>query len=232
VSGLAPNPIGVEALDDHTTEPEVVRATLADIVRSNRWFGGRAAVARGVDRLSATLARPITVLDVGAGAGDIVGYLADQVARRGGRLTPIAVERHPEAARLCRARGVATVLADGGFLPMGAGSVDIVVASQLLHHLERAAAIQVARELDRVARIGVVIADLRRSATAELGIWLASYLMAFHPVSRHDGVLSVRRGFTAPELAGLLADAGVVAHVERRPQFRLLATWRSDRAGR
>ena len=233
MSVLATHPTGREALDDHACDPAVVRATLADIARSNWWFGGRAAVMRGVDRLRAAAGeRTLTVLDVGAGAGDIVHHLAARALRNGWTLRAIALERHPEAARLCRASGITTMLADAGALPIATGGVDIVIASQLLHHVERSAAVQLIRELDRVARIGVVIADLRRTSAAALGIWLASFLLAFHPASRHDGVVSVRRGFSANELAQLLATAGVAATVERRPQFRLLATWRRHDARR
>ena len=217
-------------MDGHRGDPAVVRTTLSDIARSNRWFGGRSAVERGVDALSRAAAGPLTVLDVGAGGGDIVNYVTRRMAARGVTLRPFALERHPEAARMCRERGLPAVLADGGALPFADESVDILVASQLLHHMDRQSAVHLIRELDRVARVGVVIADLRRAATAEAGIWVASWLLGFHPVSRHDGMLSVRRGFTVPEFAALLQEAGVPARIERRAQFRLVATWERVRA--
>lgn len=228
MTGLLPHPLGVETLDGPDGDPAVVRATLADIAQSNRLFGGRSAVVRGVRRLCDDHAGPLSVLDVGAGAGDIVRYLATHLSRQNRRVVPIALERHPEAARVCREGGTSAVLADGSALPIATGGVDIVIASQLLHHVDRAGGVRLVREFSRVARIGVVVADIRRALPAEVGIWLASWLLAFHPVSRKDGVMSVRRGFSAPELHDLLAAAGVSARVERRPQFRLLATWRCD----
>jgi SAM-dependent methyltransferase len=232
VSPLATHPIGTEFMDGHAGDPAVVRTTLSDIARSNRWFGGRSAVARGVDALARGTSGSLSVLDVGAGGGDIVTFVARRMAMRGIALRPFALERHPEAARMCRECGLPAVLADGGALPVADRSVDIVVASQLLHHMDRQSAVRLIREMDRVARVGVVIADLRRAFAAEAGIWVASWLLGFHPVSRHDGVLSVRRGFTVTELTGLLDEAGVPARVERRARFRLLAMWRRDRARR
>jgi len=76
-----------------------------------------------------------------------------------------------------------------------------------------------------VARIGVVVADLRRSALAQAGFWFASHALGFDRVTRMDGVTSLRRGFTAASLSRLLDPLGVNATIERRPGSRLVATW-------
>lgn len=82
------------------------------------------------------------------------------------------------------------------------------------------------REMDRVARRLVVIADLRRSWLAAAGIWASSFALGFHPVSRHDGVLSVLRGYRGPELAHLVSQAvGATPRVRDRPGFRVTACW-------
>jgi SAM-dependent methyltransferase len=229
---LAISPIGHEALDGPGGDPATVRATLADIARVNALLGGSAAAAFGLRRLleHAPDGRVLTLLDVGAGSGDIALHLARRAWRRGVRLRPVALERHPVAARLCRRAGVPVALADGGRLPLADGAVDVVLASQLLHHLERASAIVLLQELARVARVGVIVADLRRHAVAAAGIWLASYLLRLHRVTRHDGVTSVRRGFTASELAALLRAAGLAGEVHARPGYRLVAVWSHPRA--
>ena len=200
--------------------------------RSNTLFGGRAAVSFGVDLLLAGTAphRRITLLDVGAGGGDIARFIARRAARGGIDVRPVALDRHPAAATLCRDAGLPSVVADAWALPLAARSVDIVVASQLLHHFRRDAAVWLVRELAGVARIGVVIADLLRSRAAAMGIWLASFALGFHGVTRRDGVTSVRRGFTAPELSDVLAAAGVRTAVHRRPGFRVVAAWAPPRA--
>lgn len=225
VAGLPPS--GGEALDVRGCDPAVVRAALKDIAVSNTLLGGRAAVTFGVRRLldRTQPRRPITLLDLGAGAGDIADYLARRAAGGSHAIVPVALDWHREAARLCRKRGIVATVGDVDALPVGPAGVDIVVASQLLHHFSRDAVIALLRELDRVARLGVVIADLERRRAAALGIWLASFALAFHPVSRHDGVLSVQRGFTRAELATLLEAAGVTATVHHRPGFRLVAEW-------
>ncbi len=222
------SPIGSEALDGPACPEPVARATLRDIAVSNRLFGGRAAVAFGIDLLvtGRTSPRPLTLLDLGAGSGDIAAFLARRQARRGLQFRPVALDRHRAAAGMCREAGLPSVVADLWALPLPERSVDIVVASQVLHHFRRDAGARLLEALERAARVGVVIADLCRARAAQLGIWLASFALAFHRVTRHDSVISVRRGFTKSELEALLLAAGIRAPVHRRPGYRLVAAWR------
>jgi len=224
-----PRALGVEALDSRTCDAGIVRATLRDVQLANKLFGGRAAVAFGVDRLleRARASGPITLLDVGAGLGDVAAFLARRPWRAGATIHPVAVDWHAEAARQCCVRRIPATVADAATLPFHDRAFDVVVASQLLHHFPHDAAARLARELDRVARIGVVIADLERRRAAALGIWAASFPLGFHPVSRHDGVLSVRRGFRAWELAAVLDHAGMDAQVYRRPGYRVVGIWQA-----
>ena len=101
------------------------------------------------------------------------------------------------------------------------------MVSQVLHHLPRAAVPDFLRAVSGMARLGVVIADLRRSPMAGAGIWTASRLLRFHPVTQVDSVTSVAHGFSRIELTDLCRQAGVVAIVRRRPGWRLVAWWRS-----
>jgi ubiquinone/menaquinone biosynthesis C-methylase UbiE len=194
--------IGAEALDSRHLDNVLARRTLADITLANRLFGGN-----------------------GAGAGDVLGSLRRSVCRRGISLTGVALDFHPEAARMARERRELAVQADAFRLPFLDDAVDVVVASQLLHHFARSAAVSLIAEMDRVARVGVVIADLRRSRAAAWGIWIAAHALRFHPISRADGVVSVRRGFTADEIQSLCLEAGFRATVRRRPGARVVAYW-------
>jgi hypothetical protein len=72
----------------------------------------------------------------------------------------------------------------------------------------------------------VIVSDLRRSWIAAAGIWLASFPLRFHPVSRHDGLTSVLRGFAGDELHDLVDSAvGTTPQVRHRPGFRTTAAW-------
>jgi hypothetical protein len=94
-----------------------------------------------------------------------------------------------------------------------------------LHHLSRAAAVHWIRACDRLARRVVVLADLRRSRVAMAGVWAACLGLGMDRVTRHDAVLSLRRGYTRGEFSDLLREAGVQAVARYRPGFRIVAAW-------
>lgn len=229
---------GIEILDGPDVDPGLQVRSLADVAMANRLFGGARAVLAEVDRVlrareaSAARARALSLLDVGSGLGDIPAG-AERLARRRGRgLECTALDAVEALARACRERGSAPVCGDARRLPFADASVDVVTCSQVLHHFADDEAAAVLRELDRVARVRVIVADLRRSWLAVAGIWAASFPLRFHPVSRHDGMVSVLRGFTAAELEARVVDAiGAPADVRRRLGFRVTASW-APRAAR
>ncbi|HEV7704950.1 MAG TPA: methyltransferase domain-containing protein [Gemmatimonadaceae bacterium] len=218
---------GFEILDDPAVDDELRARSLADVARSNTIFGGaRAVQAELAMVLDAKSACTVSLLDVGTGIGDIPALAAASWRARGKTITTFGVDISPSLLRDARAAGLIPVCADALALPIATKSVDIVICSQTLHHFEARDAIAVVRELDRVARTRVIVSDIRRSWLAAAGIWLASYPLHFHPVSRHDGVVSVLRGFTPGELKDLVHTATAQTAVARRHLgFRTTASW-------
>lgn len=220
---------GVELLDDPAAEPTAVRESLRNIARANRWFGGCDAVRIGLHRALAAAApdprTPLTLLDVGTGAGDLPQMAVAWAAQRGFRLRAFGMERHPAAARLAQQGGLATFIGDAATLPLGNRSVDLILVSQLLHHFAPASIVHLLRECNRVARIGVIVADLRRSRLAAFGWRLTGPLLRFDRHTVADGVTSLHRGFTLRSLRALLNAAGIDGSVSRHRGVRLVAVW-------
>jgi len=217
---------GYEVLDDPATDPALRERSLRDVRRSNLLLGGRRAVLREVARALPALHGEVSLLDVGTGLADIPHAAARLAARHGVSLTTFGVD---EAETLSRAAVRAldgSACADVRRLPFPDSSIDVVTCSQLLHHFEEHEIPVVLRELHRVARHRVIVSDLRRSWIAASGFWLVSWLLGFHAVTRHDGVVSVLRGFTAHELSRHVIDAvGERAEVRRHLGFRITAAW-------
>lgn len=229
---------GTELLDDPAADPAAVRRSLTDIARSNRLFGGTAAVLWGLDRVmgardAARGTRPATrdprpglsLLDIGTGAGDIPAAARDWGMARGLALRTVGLERLRPAAQLARSAALPVLLGCAGTLPIRTAGVDLVVISQLLHHLESAAAVRLLQEASRIARVGVVVADLRRSRTAAALFSVASRALGFDAHTRQDGITSVGRGYHRQDLARLCATAGAPAEVTERPGWRVVAWW-------
>ena len=225
---LLTNAVGTELLDDPRADPRTVALSLRNIGRANRWFGGAWAVRHGLGRVLAGVPRgaELSLLDLGTGAGDLPRAAVGWAARRGIRLRPLGLELSRVAARLARQAGVPCAVACAGAPPLPDKSVDIVLASQLVHHLAPDSVVRLLRACDRLARVGVVVADLRRGRLARAGFWLGARALRFDATTLADGLTSIRRGFTPAELRALLAQAGIPGEVHRRPMYRLVATWR------
>lgn len=217
---------GAEILDSPGSDPGLANRSLRDVARANSLFGGTRAVLVELDAVWPTVPRHATLLDVGTGMGDIPAQARRSAARRGVVLDTIGLERSPDLADASRRLNPLAVCGDARHLPFADQSVDVVVCSQVLHHFFDHDAERVLSELDRVARRRVIVADLHRSRLAALGIWLASFALGFHPVSRHDGVVSVMRGFHTRELHELIASTlGQQPTVQYRAGYRITASW-------
>lgn len=223
----------VRGAAEQMDEPEVDRRELAtsldDLRRVNRWLGGTRVVLRHLPPMVArTGAAEFTVLDVATGSGDIPLAVARWARGRGLRARVTATDAHAGTLALAREHAgrdpdVRVEHADALDLPYPDGEFDFALCSTALHHFEDDDAVRVLRELRRVARRGVIVNDLRRSRAALLGArLLAATVWRTHPVTRHDGPLSVRRSFTPGELLELGRRAGMAeARVHAHPPFRL-----------
>lgn len=227
MAGLSISGIGAELLDDPSADPAIVAESLRNIARANRWFGGAAAVRYGLRRTLAGIPpnTRLTLLDLGTGLGDLPGAAVRWGARRGLQLTPIGLELNRAAAALARAQGLSVAVACASAPPLRDKSVDVVLVSQLAHHLTSESVVRLLQTCDRMARRAVIVGDLRRHILAASSFWVGARLLGFDRVTLHDGVISIRRGFSRSEFLALMKRAGLNGAVHHRPGFRLVATW-------
>ncbi len=227
MAGLSITSIGAELLDDPGANPTAVAESLRNIARANRWFGGAAAVRFGLRKTLGKVppGSTLSLLDLGTGLGDLPGAAVNWGAARGIRLVPLGIELNRIAAGLARRGGVPTAVACAGAPPVRDKSVDLVLVSQVAHHLTEASVVHLLQTCDRLARRAVIVADLRRDPIARPAFWCGARLLGFDGVTVADGMTSIRRGFSRRELLRLMAIAGIEGRVDQRPGFRLVATW-------
>ena len=224
---LTPDRIrGHEILDEDNLDPKLVVRSMHDVARANRFFGGSTAAVAELESALEKSNGSVTLLDVGSGIGDVSEKARKKAEKLGVTLSTTGIDTAEELSAESRSRHAAVVCGDALKLPFADRSFDVVLASQILHHFDDATAVKLLAEMNRVAKNRVVISDLRRSWLAVIGLWIGSYLLRFHPVSRHDGIVSIRRGFTCPELEDLVKRAvGRTPKVTSRPLFRLTTGW-------
>jgi ubiquinone/menaquinone biosynthesis C-methylase UbiE len=207
---------GALELLDRPVAASARAASFADIDRLNAWFRGYALTLQEVRRLALDVPRdrPLVVLDVGGGAAGFAVRVVEWAREAGRRVSVVVVERDDATLALARPAcalylEILLVRADATALPIRESAADAVTASLTLHHLEPDQAVDALREMAAAARGAVVVNDLLRTRLSLGLVWLATRLCRCHPISRHDGPLSVRRAYSSAELRTLAEKAGI-----------------------
>ena len=188
----------------------------------NRFLGDTRCLRLAIKTsLEESAGKHFSILDVGAGSGELLAAAGELSAVRNGFF--VGAELNSTAATTIAARDkLFAVQADALELPFADSSVDIVVCSLLMHHLRDEAAIKLLQEMDRVARRQIVVIDLHRHQAAHF-LYRIFGRLVLQKFSLDDGSLSIRRSFRPGELAVLAKRAGLSnAIVKRRAMFRLV----------
>jgi hypothetical protein len=215
---------------DGPLPPAALRATLDDLDFLNAWFGGYALTLSRIRRAAAALprGRRLVVVDVGGGRGDFAITVVRWARRCRQPVWVLVIDA--AAATLAAARRrpagypeIALVQAAATALPLRADAADVAVAALTLHHLDQDAAVGCLAEMGATSALAVVN-DLLRTRLSLALVWLTTRVLRLHSVSRHDGPVSVRRAYSADELAVLAEQAGVRVRIRRYPWLaRLVA---------
>jgi 2-polyprenyl-3-methyl-5-hydroxy-6-metoxy-1,4-benzoquinol methylase len=205
---------------------------LRGLERINRWSGSARILWPPLRALARTADKPIRLLDLATGGGDVPIRIW-HMARRAG--IPLEVEgcdlSATAVAHACRRNNehgasVGFFAWDALRAPLPEG-YDVLTCSLFLHHLEEEQVVDLLRRMAAAANGLVLVNDLRRSTAGLLLAHAATRLLTASPVVHTDGPLSVRAAFTAAEMRRLAERAGLAgATVTRRWPFRMLLTWR------
>lgn len=234
---MQPRVLTAELMDDPGLDPALHAQALAGLGRLNRLSHAARPVCREVRALLRGVSMEpakATVVDIATGAGDLlIGLARDGIGTAPeGRL--IGVDISATALEIARARAADAKLPAHWLaadvlnrpLPMQDQSVDLCVSSLFLHHLEGPSVARLLSEMARVARIGIVISDLRRSRLGLALAVVAGRVMTRSHIVHVDSVKSVRAAWTQEELQDLAVQGGLRnARVRLIWPQRLLLTW-------
>jgi ubiquinone/menaquinone biosynthesis C-methylase UbiE len=192
--------VAPELLDTDSGTPAEIAASLRDLDRINRWFGGVSTTQAMVRRVVERTGRfDLSMLDIASGSGWLPSTLQKRLASEGITLHVTLLDRarsHLNGSRCA-------VVADALTLPFGNRQFDLVTSALFVHHLEPSEVVCFADEGLRVARVGVMVNDIRRSRMTLVATY-ASWAIVESRLSRYDGPVSIRRAYTVDELRNLL----------------------------
>lgn len=217
-------------MDDGSVDYATFRGCLHDLARVNRLsLGYRPTLAfleglRRAGRLD--LGRPVEVLDVGSGYGDLLREVAAWGAHRGVALRLTGLDLNPwsaQAAAEATPEAVPVRWITGDVFDHQ-GEADVILSALFAHHLPDRGVVRFLHWMEARARVGWFVNDLHRHPVPALGFGPLATVLGMHPFVRHDGPASFRRAFRPEEWRRRLAEAGVpagAARVERAAPFRL-----------
>jgi ubiquinone/menaquinone biosynthesis C-methylase UbiE len=194
-----------ELMDAPGLPPDEVAGAYRVLRRVNeQFFGNRRSLRREVRRfLEEESPADVSLLDVGSGSADLPAAARADLVRAGLPATALALDRDPTALALAARFDLGLVRGDALRLPFADRSIDLVTAAKFAHHFRGPSLARLLAEMARVARHRVIVLDIRRHWLAYWGFVAWSRLFTRNRLVRHDGPLSVLRGFTRDELASL-----------------------------
>ena len=210
-----------ELIDDPNQPYADFKASMTDVQRANRFLGGSSVVRRQSAKwLHAAKSapnfegRPVTFLDVATGSGDLPKVILDEARREKVPVRIAGLDFSAPILRFAREEvrewnDFRLIRGDAFRLPFADESVDYVLCSLAFHHLGFEGSVRVLREMERVARRGWLVNDLRRAWSAWFLFRAVSALLKMNRLTRHDGPASVLRAYSIPEYRSMPEALGL-----------------------
>lgn len=195
----------------------------------NRWIGDahslKATVLREVE---AQRLKSFSILDIGAGSGELLRVAARWARQTHRQLRAVGLDMNERMTESImeeseRFDEISSVRGDALKLPFADAEFDYVICSLFTHHLLDEQVVQVLGEMSRVAKRRIFVIDLHRHPVAYLLYTTVGKIILHNRLVRHDGALSILRGFKSDELLELAQRAGLRdIWIERHFPYRLV----------
>ncbi len=219
----------LERIDTGDYTPAEYERFLREIRLVNRYIGDNRALRKTLlRRIEREDIRSFSVLDVGAGSGELLRTIADFARRQKREAQLFGLELNAVSAAAIRRESnnydeIRAIRGNALQLPFDDGAFDFVICSLFTHHFTDENIIIILREFSRVARLGIFVIDLHRHPVAYQLYKLFCFALNISPLVRDDGLLSILRAFKPAELERLAQQSQMAnARVERCFPFRLI----------
>lgn len=212
-------------LSRRSSEPELMDETsiptteMQDILKQVTWlnknFGRVTPILNYIFEAHRRLGRPVVVVDLGCGQGDLLIKIAEWSAKQNCPVQLIGVDQHPSAVKLarqnCTRYGIDVMEGDAVATIHSArlGEVDIFISTLFTHHLNDGQIVALIASMTKKARYGWFVDDLQRSGVSRSFVKMLTALGRFHPVVQNDARVSIERGFSREDWHNYLEKAGV-----------------------
>jgi 2-polyprenyl-3-methyl-5-hydroxy-6-metoxy-1,4-benzoquinol methylase len=176
------------------------------------------------------LNRPLRVLDIATGSGDVPLALHRRAVNENLPITFAGCDFSPVAIEVAKqsADPVEFFTHDVLNEPLPTG-FDAFTCSLFLHHLDEPDVVALLRKMREANPRLILVSDLERSRFNLAAVWVAARLLSRSRVVHVDGPLSIRGAFTVNEMRTTAETAGLNgATVRASFPCRMLLEWRGE----
>ncbi len=202
-----------EIMDDLDYNGPILHDALDKLAKINRWLGGNKVTINGLKKAlkNHPKTKPITIVDLGCGGGDILREVSRFGKKNNYNFQLIGIDANPNTV------GYADKLSQNydniKFQAIDVFSeefntlkYDLVLTTLFLHHFKTSEITQIMHNLVSNAKVGAVVNDLQRNRLAFFLFRLFSFLFLKTKIAKHDGLVSVARGFLRKEIESIAKD--------------------------
>ena len=219
----------LEYIDTGNYTPEEYEDCIEELQLVNRWMGDAHSLKVTLfPEVQAHRLTKFSLLDVGAGSGELLRVTADWARQTRRGLRAVGLELNERSARsiIEESRGfreISSVRGNALQLPFADSEFDYVICSLFTHHFVEEQVIKILGEMSRVSRRRIFVIDLHRHPLAYYLYTTLGKLVLKNRLIRHDGALSILRSFKPDELLELAQRAGLNdIRIERHFPARLV----------
>lgn len=224
-----------ELMDDPDVPRDLLYKNLRELDFLNKYTLGHQLSIRALEKLLPDSNGTIHVADLGCGSGDTLKHMARWARKKQIDAKFTGIDNNPDIIAYLRKhckdypeiKGIEATYQE--YLS-GNEEVDIYHCSLFAHHLENHELLDLFSHFNKHPRLGFVISDILRSRFAYYGSMILTTLGNGTSLARHDGPVSVLKGFRINEIKDLLARAEVSDYDLRKAMgFRFILSGRSGR---
>lgn len=199
-----------EIMDSLDFKGAEMQHVLKDLKTVNKYLGGNKITINGIQRLlkNHPKSKQIILLDIGCGDGESLRKCSDFARKKGFNFKCIGIDFNENIIEYAQQKSAdypnlefrkVDVISEENLIP----NCDIALFTLFLHHLSNEEIENLLRSVLQKSKLGLIINDLHRSKQAFNLFQIASKLLLRTKIARHDGLVSIARGFGKKDLESI-----------------------------
>ena len=216
----------IELMDDFSVEGNLLRESLDSLANINKWLGGNFVTLNGLKKVlkGHEKSKPLTILDMGCGNGDMLRELAKFGKKARYNFTLIGIDANQHTVDY--AKELSVNYPEISYLKQDVFSeefqhlqFDLVLATLFLHHFNEDDIVKLLTPILKKANLGIVVNDLNRN---KIAYYLFSFLCLFikNKMTKEDGLISVLRAFKKADLEKMTEKLNAKSTIQWKWAFR------------